>query len=391
MRKRQQHLFKIDDDKLRALCFALPLRDPDKRIAYALAVLCAGTGSYTPAHGVGKNEIASLSGLKPRTIERRLKYLSRYGVLNIKRATGRPNIYAIDIIMVFDAPGLTHDIYKEGSKPDPTPEAAQVAPDPLPLFDQPPAALAIEAHPRNECGKLHLIERAGRWLLSKFTKRPYTAATVDPAALVEPTPAKPTPPPTETPATISETPAKPAPSLTNPPPNPRQTPANSALHIHTTKHRNPNHLKNYTLQKHVHVDLENDFELLEVGPGDQETNPPPGIRKIRWGRSIRDEDLRNPVAIQELYLVAIDQGFILEGNEFGRLNLFALAHYCSRAKKSTNKTGLFSSLLDRTIKDKFNQPFEQKITQADEEWARLAIKHLDFPPLRTREERAAQV
>ncbi len=108
-----------------------------------------------------------------------------------------------------------------------------------------------------------------------------------------------------------------------------------------------------------------------------------------WPRSIRNEDLKDPVALQELYEVAVEQGFFLD-LDTARLNFFALARYCSRAAKIENKIGLFSSNVDRTVRDRFNKPFEEKLTQADEEWARLAIKKIDFPAYTTIQERLNQ-
>ena len=83
------------------------------------------------------------------------------------------------------------------------------------------------------------------------------------------------------------------------------------------------------------------------------------------------------------------QGFCLE-IDTARINFFALAHYCKRARNMSNKVGLFSSNIDRTARDKFGKRFEEKLSQADEDWARQAIKQIDFPAYATKAERIQQ-
>lgn len=360
--KRQAHLFKIDDDQLKALCERLPIRKTDRRIAYALAVLCSRAGAYAPEHGVGQSEIASLAGVGVRTVQRHIKYLTRYGILSITRATGRANVYQFDLVMLFDAPAPTHDIYKR-LKADPEPvtggESPRMVPDPLPLFDR-----EAPAAPAMELPLFTRMARAAGGFLNRFTKRMNTAEA--PEAEVE------------TAATSEETPAK--------------TPAKFPP-FHSPFHSNPPEIKISTSNFQIHGggNLKNDSDFKQEPPPPAPPADPaaPGVRRIIWPRSIRIDDLKNPVEIQELYLVAVEQGFFLD-MDIARLNFFALAHYCTRAARVENKIGLFSSNVDRTIKDRFNKPFEEKISQADEDWARMAIKNIDFPPLVTTKERMNQ-
>lgn len=410
----------VDDKRLRAMCEALPLKQTDRQIAYGLAVLCLRSGAYAPEHGKGQAEIARLAGCSVRTVQRRLKYLVNYEILTIRHENGRANVYQFDMLMLFDCPRPRFDVYQDRRPPKEPPRKSTPPPaDYLPLFDQqttPPAAPAIEGPT-----VLERITRAAGCLLSGLFRKgaEQTAATaVETAATstgaeTEPPPVteKPTPPAADstknrrqsvgernataatfqkTTAIPAETPAISAGSDPEPPPTAAKTPANSALHIHSTFH-NKTHLKTSIIHTHGNGDgnLDFDSEGGQVGAGEAGTPPPPGVRKVSWGREVRERDLSDPLALQELYLVAVDQGFFLE-IDTARLNFFALAHYCRRAKKVANKLGLFSSNVDRTVRDKFNQPFEKKLSQADEEWARKAIKQIDYPALKSKTERMQQ-
>ena len=96
-----------------------------------------------------------------------------------------------------------------------------------------------------------------------------------------------------------------------------------------------------------------------------------------WGRVIREDELRDPFAVQDLYEIAVEQGFCLEGLDTARINFFALARYAVRQKRIENKVGLFTTSIDRTVKDNFGLKFEQKLSLDDEDWALEAIKRID--------------
>lgn len=394
--KHQQLLLKlnVDEDKLRALCDRLPLRKPDRQIAYALAVLCSRAGAYAPEHGKGQAEIAQLAGVGVRTVQRRIKYLARYGILNIQRENGRANVYQFDNVMLFDCPRPTFDIYQERRPAAPVPTDARPA-EVLPLFDQEdttPAA-AIEGPTL-----LERITRAAGCLFSRMFQKGVdeTAASPDPAP-AEPPPTAASPKENRrqsvgernaTAAISKKTAATSAGSDPEPPPTAAKTAAIFPP-FHSPFHKEPPPEKQKSiLHNPFHGDgiLDSDSDSGETV---KNADLPPGQRKIIWGQEIKEKDLSHPGRLQELYQIAVAQGFCLE-IDTARINFFALAHYCKRARNMSNKVGLFSSNIDRTARDKFGKRFEEKLSQADEDWARQAIKQIDFPVYATKAERIQQ-
>tara|TARA_R110002095_G_scaffold4257_3_gene11522 strand:- start:262 stop:1539 length:1278 start_codon:yes stop_codon:yes gene_type:complete len=421
MKKQQTFLIEIDDDQLRSLCERLPLEETDRKIAYALATLCARVGAYTPARGVGQREIAKIAGLGVRTVKRRLPYLIRYGILSVDRSNGRSNCYQFDLHMLLDAPASTHDLYGY-IKQRPTASAEKSEPK----INERQRLLFVDADeveptvPAAE-EKCSLLSRMSGAVV-QFTKRMFTNKTS--ATPHEPGPSSQKPVPNrghvdpnrcQTGATLenasaepgpseiigAETGAKPGPtgvqSSGEPGPNQCQTGANApTVHKHNTYHSNRKNLKKHininstsTFHREEDVDVELDFfETEETPPLDWSLPPsttrknselPPGERKIIWGRDVREDDLQNPPALQELYEVAVEQGFFLV-SEAARRNFFALAHYVCRQKKVRSKVGLFSSLVDRTSKSKINCEWEKNLSFDDDKWATGAINDYDHPP-----------
>lgn len=385
MKNRKQLLLKLDDDQLQQFCDRLPLETTDKKLAYAMALLCGQSNTDGPYKEVSQEEVAQLAGLGLRTVKRRLKYLSVYGILLVNRTTGRSNSFLFDLMMLIDAPPPTHDIYrsnKKDKKPQPQKDLVR------PLLES--IQTEEKANDSDQNGSSFIEWMTGSLSrLFKFTKRTSTKEPVpDPCQLQsdscqindEPVPISSVPVPTLVEPVPLSAPIAPDPcqNSVEPVPNPCQTRANSSLNIHIqdTYTEEETLIKTSTLHKHVHGGLDSDLNSGEDGKP-LETEPP---RKIIWRRDVRDSDLNNPVAVQELYEIAVEQGFFLE-LDTARLNFFGLANYVLRQKKVKNKVGLFSSNVDRTVKDKFGQPFEQKLSQADEDWARKAIKQVDFPPI----------
>lgn len=436
MKKQQKYLIEIDDDLIRSLCDKLPLEETDRKLAYALATLCAQLGSYTPARGVGQKEIAKLAGLGVRTVKRRLLYLERYGILWIDRTNGRSSVYHFDMSMLLDAPAATHNLYgyiKAKPAKSEKPEAKQSETNDRQrlLFDDQDEVDSTAPAGVDKFSWLSRLTGA----VGQFAKRMFTGSADDLPAETganapEPGPSSQKPGPTshdqavnrgQTGAIVSEVASEPGPTAefgaendTEPGPNRGQLPLNRGqtgakpgptlptLHIHDTSTAEETLIKNYSLHEHVHVD--SDFDSSEsrgAPPGGFRLPPrtsqprirnedlPPGERKIIWGRDVREDDLRNPAALQELFEIAIEQGFCLDSEKW-RENFFALAHYVCRQPKAANKVGLFSSYLDRTIRDKFGKPFEDKLSDKDDKWAAKAIHDYDFPPLTTGTERMNQ-
>ena len=422
MKKQQIFLIELDADQLRDFCSRLPLEETDQKIAYALASLCAATGSYVPERGVGQKEIAQLAGVGVRTVKRRLDYLVRYGILSVERLNGRSNCYHFDLGMMIQAPAPTHNLYKYiKSKPPKQPPRSVTKTNDRQrlLFDETDENTTV----RN-LEEISLLSRmtgavfeiAKRMFTAKADVNrgqtgdtgPQTGANV-PNAPAEPGPNRGhavgadsrtganvdfenrEPGPTE--IFGAETGAIPGPtaeqSSGEPGPNRGQTGATrSTLHKHNTYHSEPL-IKNNI--EHVHVGSDSEFSEARGAPSDawclppRTTKPknselPLGERKVCWGRNLRDSDLKDPHTLQELYEIAVDQGFFLESQVFRR-EFFALAHYVSQQKGIRSKVGLFSSLVDQTYDNKLGCSWQQNITDADDDWASNAIDKANLPPI----------
>ncbi|QDT94297.1 helix-turn-helix domain-containing protein [Gimesia algae] len=422
MKKQQKYLIEIDDDLIRSLCEKLPLEETDRKLAYALATLCAQLGSYTPARGVGQREIAKLAGLGVRTVKRRLLYLERYGILWIDRSNGKSSVYHFDMSMLLDAPAATHNLYgyikakpaKSEAKPEPKQNDRQRL-----LFDQQEnRATENEVDPTAQAGvdKCSWLSRmAGA--VGQFTKRMFTSPADDlpaetGASASEPGPTshKPGPSPHDpavnrgqTGAIVSgsdsepgpsaefgaETDSEPVPNRGQPPLNRGQTgakPGPSPLHVHETYMEKEALIKTSMIHSHEHVGLD-EFSLRRVAKSENSSKPPPRAR-VNWGgREISDDDLKDPHEVQELYRIALAQG-VCKHSESAQEDFFRLASYASRYKEAKNRGGLFSSLLGHLYGTNIKKPVQACFTHEDDEWARKAIPEATLPPTTTATERA---
>lgn len=96
---------------------------------------------------------------------------------------------------------------------------------------------------------------------------------------------------------------------------------------------------------------------------------------FRWERSLSLGELSDPQALQVRFEELTAKG-IVNGSDTQRTAFFALAAYCRREGK-TNPCGLLTRLLRSA--DLFGRGWNVKPTQADEEWARAALRKLQQP------------
>ena len=362
---------------------------PNGRKFLASVRLLAGDGiNYDPPAKVdGQAKIAEVMGVDVRTVQRWEPRLEAAGLLTIERRPGRTSSYRLEMSRLFDRPGV----------PLATPEAKRPlrdAPGQKRLFDPSRGRREAKSPTAAPSWAMRLIVRLRKLLrLRPTTAEPPTPDTPDSLhanprqlELEPPTVTSSTPdscdgePPT--PATVEgATPDSLGPNPRQLAPRTHDTPDSLAPSMDP----DPSPFKDPYICKSMERSPPDG--LLETcasrdGPALPISTTAVIEPQSRWPVTLEPKQLDDPAVLEQLFPIAVAAGWMTD-SQVDRLNFYALAHYCRRKQKGDrskirNVIGLFTSFLDGSYlaKSKWPRPWRERISSADEDWARQAASSL---------------